>query len=169
MQRIRKDWLNPRLFWRNYRKTKRLLRTRTISHAPCLKGVVQRVYVMKPSKPNSALRKVCRAKLSNGKDVVAYIPGEGHNLQEHAIVLIRKGQIRDLQAVRWASTHRLEAPGLSSSAQSQGYPRGQRLRWRRRTQDGEVKVRQCVRSAPLLSTFVSKHHAAKRAKKVSAA
>lgn len=146
MQRMKRTWLTPRIFHREYRKAKRLLRTRTLSHSPCLKGVVQRVYVMKPSKPNSALRKVCRARLSNGKDVVAYIPGEGHNLQEHAIVLIRKGNIRDLQAVRCACSNSLLRPCRSQSAQSQGHSWSEGLCWRGGAEDGEVEVRQCVRS-----------------------
>jgi small subunit ribosomal protein S12 len=56
---------------------------------------------MTPKKPNSALRKVCRVRLSNGKELTAYIPGEGHNLQEHSIVLVRGGRVRDLPGVRY--------------------------------------------------------------------
>lgn len=56
---------------------------------------------MTPKKPNSALRKICRVRLSNGKELTAYIPGEGHNLQEHSIVLVRGGRVRDLPGVRY--------------------------------------------------------------------
>lgn len=77
------------------------------STAPALKscpqkrGVCTRVYTSTPKKPNSALRKVARVRLSNGIEVTAYIPGEGHNLQEHSIVLIRGGRIKDLPGVRY--------------------------------------------------------------------
>lgn len=64
------------------------------------KGVVSKVYTTKPRKPNSAVRKVCRVKLSTGKSTIAYIPGEGHNLQEHSVVLIRGGRTKDLPGIR---------------------------------------------------------------------
>ena len=69
--------------------------------APQRRGVCTRVYTVTPKKPNSALRKVCRVRLSNGIEVTAYIPGEGHNLQEHSIVLVRGGRVRDLPGVRY--------------------------------------------------------------------
>lgn len=69
--------------------------------APQKRGVCTRVYTSTPKKPNSALRKVARVRLSNGIEVTAYIPGEGHNLQEHSIVLIRGGRIKDLPGVRY--------------------------------------------------------------------
>jgi len=68
---------------------------------PQLRGVCTRVYTTTPKKPNSALRKVCRVRLSNGIEVTAYIPGIGHNLQEHSIVLVRGGRVRDLPGVRY--------------------------------------------------------------------
>ena len=68
---------------------------------PQRRGVCTRVYTTTPKKPNSALRKVARVKLSNGTEVTAYIPGEGHNLQEHSIVLVRGGRVRDLPGVRY--------------------------------------------------------------------
>ena len=77
------------------------------SSAPALKsspqkrGVCTRVYTATPKKPNSALRKIARVRLSNGLEVTAYIPGEGHNLQEHSIVLVRGGRVKDLPAVRY--------------------------------------------------------------------
>ncbi|OFX67636.1 MAG: 30S ribosomal protein S12 [Bacteroidetes bacterium GWE2_29_8] len=68
---------------------------------PQKRGVCVRVYTTTPKKPNSAMRKVARVRLSNGKEVNAYIPGEGHNLQEHSIVLIRGGRVKDLPGVRY--------------------------------------------------------------------
>jgi small subunit ribosomal protein S12 len=68
---------------------------------PQKRGVCLRVYTATPKKPNSALRKVARVRLSNGKEVTCYIPGEGHNLQEHSVVLIRGGRVRDLPGVRY--------------------------------------------------------------------
>lgn len=69
--------------------------------APFKRGVCLIVKTMTPKKPNSALRKVARVRLSNGKEVTAYIPGEGHNLQEHSIVLVRGGKVRDLPGVKY--------------------------------------------------------------------
>ena len=68
---------------------------------PLKRGVCTRVYTVTPKKPNSALRKVCRVRLSTGTEVTAYIPGEGHNLQEHSIVLVRGGRVKDLPGVRY--------------------------------------------------------------------
>ena len=68
---------------------------------PFRRGVCTRVYTTTPKKPNSALRKVCRVRLSNGIEVTAYIPGVGHNLQEHSIVLVRGGRVKDLPGVRY--------------------------------------------------------------------
>jgi len=68
---------------------------------PQKRGVCVRVYITTPKKPNSALRKVARVRLSNGIEVTSYIPGEGHNLQEHSIVLIRGGRVKDLPGVRY--------------------------------------------------------------------
>jgi len=69
--------------------------------SPQRRGVCTRVYTTTPKKPNSALRKVCRVRLTSGIEVTAYIPGEGHNLQEHSIVLVRAGRVRDLPGVRY--------------------------------------------------------------------
>jgi small subunit ribosomal protein S12 len=68
---------------------------------PQKRGVCMRVYTATPKKPNSALRKVARVRLTNGQEVTAYIPGEGHNLQEHSIVLIRGGRVKDLPGIRY--------------------------------------------------------------------
>jgi len=72
-----------------------------LMECPQRRGVCTRVYTTTPKKPNSALRKVARVKLTNGMEVTAYIPGEGHNLQEHSVVLIRGGRVRDLPGVRY--------------------------------------------------------------------
>jgi small subunit ribosomal protein S12 len=72
-----------------------------LTKCPQRRGVCTRVYTTTPKKPNSALRKVARVRLTNGFEVTAYIPGEGHNLQEHSIVLIRGGRVKDLPGVRY--------------------------------------------------------------------
>ena len=72
-----------------------------LDSCPQKRGVCIRVYTTTPKKPNSALRKVARVKLTNGQEVSAYIPGEGHNLQEHSVVLIRGGRVKDLPGVRY--------------------------------------------------------------------
>tara|TARA_B100000886_G_C20156238_1_gene380152 strand:- start:135 stop:545 length:411 start_codon:yes stop_codon:yes gene_type:complete len=72
-----------------------------LEHSPQKRGVCTRVYTTTPKKPNSALRKVARVKLTNGFEVTSYIPGEGHNLQEHSVVLIRGGRVKDLPGVRY--------------------------------------------------------------------
>jgi len=72
-----------------------------LDSCPQRRGVCTRVYTTTPKKPNSALRKVAKVRLSNGMEVIAYIPGEGHNLQEHSIVLIRGGRVKDLPGVRY--------------------------------------------------------------------
>ena len=69
--------------------------------APQKRGVCTRVYTTTPKKPNSALRKVAKVRLTNQREVISYIPGEGHNLQEHSVVLIRGGRVRDLPGVRY--------------------------------------------------------------------
>ena len=76
-------------------------RTELPKGCPFKRGVCLKVYTTTPKKPNSALRKVAKVRLSNGMEVIAYIPGEGHNLQEHSIVLIRGGRVKDLPGVRY--------------------------------------------------------------------
>ena len=76
-------------------------KTKDLEECPQKRGVCLQVKTMTPKKPNSALRKVARVRLSNGKEVTVYIPGEGHNLQEHSVVLIRGGRVRDLPGVRY--------------------------------------------------------------------
>ena len=75
--------------------------TPALRGAPQKRGVCTRVYTTTPKKPNSALRKVARVRLTSGMEVTAYIPGEGHNLQEHSIVLVRGGRVKDLPGVRY--------------------------------------------------------------------
>ena len=87
---------------RKPRKTKTLKSdVPALKNCPQRRGVCTRVYTTTPKKPNSALRKVARVRLSNGFEVTAYIPGEGHNLQEHSVVLIRGGRVKDLPGVRY--------------------------------------------------------------------
>ena len=90
-QLVRKGRTTPKL------KTK----TPALRGAPQKRGVCTRVYTTTPKKPNSALRKVCRVRLTGGVEVTAYIPGVGHNLQEHSIVLVRGGRVKDLPGVRY--------------------------------------------------------------------
>ena len=87
---------------RKSRKSKKAKSTvPALESCPQKRGVCTRVYTTTPKKPNSALRKVARVRLSNGFEVTAYIPGEGHNLQEHSVVLIRGGRVKDLPGVRY--------------------------------------------------------------------
>ena len=87
---------------RKGRKTmKKTSKSRAMESCPQKRGVCTRVYTTTPKKPNSALRKVAKIRLTNGFEVIAYIPGEGHNLQEHSIVLIRGGRVKDLPGVRY--------------------------------------------------------------------
>ncbi len=86
---------------------------------PQKRGVCTRVYTTTPKKPNSALRKVARVRLTNGFEVTSYIPGEGHNLQEHSIVLIRGGRVKDLPGVRYHIVRgTLDASGVADRKQS---------------------------------------------------
>ncbi len=80
---------------------KRKSKAPALDGCPQKRGVCIRVYTTTPKKPNSALRKVAKVRLSNGKEVIAYIPGEGHNLQEHSVVLVRGGRVKDLPGVKY--------------------------------------------------------------------
>jgi small subunit ribosomal protein S12 len=95
--------------------------------SPFKRGVVLAVRTMTPMKPNSALRKVARARLSNGREITAYIPGEGHNLQEHAIVLVRGGRVKDLPGVRYTIVR-----GVYDTAGVEGRRKGRSLYGTRR-------------------------------------
>ncbi|MEZ5990351.1 MAG: 30S ribosomal protein S12 [Planctomycetota bacterium] len=90
-----------------------------LDRCPQKQGVCTQVKTMTPKKPNSALRRVARVRLSNGKEVTVYIPGEGHNLQEHSIVLVRGGRVRDLPGVRYHIIRgTLDASGVDDRKQS---------------------------------------------------
>jgi small subunit ribosomal protein S12 len=90
-----------------------------LKRSPLKRGVCTRVYTVTPKKPNSALRKVARVRLTNGIEVTAYIPGEGHNLQEHSIVLIRGGRVKDLPGVRYHIVRgSLDTAGVANRKQS---------------------------------------------------
>ena len=89
-----------------------------LDRSPQKRGVCTKVYTTTPKKPNSALRKVARVRLSNGQEVTCYIPGEGHNLQEHSVVLIRGGRVKDLPGVRYHILRgNLDTQGVTSRKQ----------------------------------------------------
>ena len=93
-------------------------KSRALDSCPQRRGVCIRVYTTTPKKPNSAMRKVARVRLTNGKEVNAYIPGEGHNLQEHSIVLVRGGRVKDLPGVRYHLVRgTLDAQGVDDRKQ----------------------------------------------------
>ena len=90
-----------------------------LERSPQKRGVCVKVYTTTPKKPNSALRKVARVRLSNGHEVTSYIPGEGHNLQEHSIVLVRGGRVKDLPGVRYKVIRgALDTSGVSDRKQA---------------------------------------------------
>jgi small subunit ribosomal protein S12 len=90
-----------------------------LESCPQRRGVCTRVYTTTPKKPNSALRKACRVRLTNGYEVTSYIPGVGHNLQEHSIVLVRGGRVKDLPGVRYHTVRgTLDAQGVAGRKQS---------------------------------------------------
>ena len=94
-------------------------KTPALKGAPQRRGVCTRVYTTTPKKPNSALRKVARVRLSSGIEVTAYIPGEGHNLQEHSIVLVRGGRVKDIPGVRYKVIRgALDASGVDERRQA---------------------------------------------------
>ena len=104
------------------RKSRKMSRKMTkapvLDRCPAKRGVCLQVKTMTPKKPNSALRKITRVRLSNGKEVTVYIPGEGHNLQEHSIVLIRGGRVKDLPGVRYHIVRgTLDASGVADRRQ----------------------------------------------------
>ncbi|MBI1375408.1 MAG: 30S ribosomal protein S12 [Phycisphaera sp.] len=103
-------------------------KVKDLGGAPQKRGVCLQVRTVTPKKPNSALRKVARVRLSNGNEVTAYIPGEGHNLQEHSIVLVRGGRVRDLPGVRYhivrGSLDTLGVDGRKQSRSKYGAKKG---------------------------------------------
>ena len=93
-------------------------KSRALDSSPQRRGVCTRVYTTTPKKPNSALRKVAKVRLTNKIEVIAYIPGEGHNLQEHSVVLIRGGRVKDLPAVKYHVIRgTLDAAGVNNRKQ----------------------------------------------------
>lgn len=105
---------------RKPRKTsKRKTKSPALKQCPQRRGVCTRVYTVTPKKPNSALRKVARVRLTNGIEVTSYIPGVGHNLQEHSVVLIRGGRVKDLPGVRYHIIRgALDTQGVQGRTQS---------------------------------------------------
>lgn len=103
-------------------KRKRIVeksKSRALKGSPQVRGVCTRVFTTTPKKPNSALRKVARVKLSTGIEVSAYIPGEGHNLQEHSVVLVRGGRVKDLPGVKYHIVRgALDTAGVEGRKQS---------------------------------------------------
>ena len=90
-----------------------------LMRSPQRRGVCIRVYTQTPKKPNSALRKICRVRLTNGREVTAYIPGVGHTLQEHSVVLVRGGRVKDLPGVRYHIVRgTLDSTGVADRKQS---------------------------------------------------
>jgi small subunit ribosomal protein S12 len=101
------------------KKTKAKSKSPALKRAPHARGVCTRVFTTTPKKPNSALRKVARVKLTNGYEVTAYIPGEGHNLQEHSVVLLRGGKVKDLPGVKYHIVRgALDTAGVENRKQS---------------------------------------------------
>ncbi len=101
------------------KKIKERSSTRARMGCPQRRGVCLRVYTTTPKKPNSALRKVCRVRLSNGMEVTVYIPGIGHNLQEHSVVLVRGGRVKDLPGIRYQVIRgALDAAGVQDRKKS---------------------------------------------------
>ncbi len=94
-------------------------KSRALNSCPQRRGVCTRVYTTTPKKPNSALRKVAKVRLTNGLEVICYIPGEGHNLQEHSIVLVRGGRVKDLPGVRYTIVRgALDTAGVANRKKS---------------------------------------------------
>ena len=108
---------SPALHWRQNTLRNRVVWSKVGS--PQRRGVCVQVRTMTPKKPNSALRKIARVRLTNGTEVTAYIPGEGHNLQEHSVVMVRGGRVRDLPGVRYHIVRGvLDTAGVASRGRS---------------------------------------------------
>lgn len=109
----KKDKTPALSFYFNYQKNRPVYST-----SPFKRGVCLKVFTTTPKKPNSALRKVARVRLTNGMEVTAYIPGEGHNLQEHSVVLLRGGKVKDLPGVRYHIVRgKLDTTGVEGRTQ----------------------------------------------------
>lgn len=101
------------------KKIKKKTKSPALQNNPQRRGVCTRVYTRTPKKPNSALRKVARVRLTNGFEVTTYIPGEGHNLQEHSVILIRGGRVKDLPGVRYHTIRgALDCQGVKNRMQA---------------------------------------------------
>ena len=101
------------------KKIEKKSKSRALQNCPQRQGVCTRVYTATPKKPNSALRKVARVRLTSGIEITAYIPGVGHNLQEHSVVLVRGGRVKDLPGVRYHIVRgTLDSSGVDSRRQS---------------------------------------------------
>ena len=101
------------------KKITRKSKSGALDQCPQRRGVCIRVYTTTPKKPNSALRKVAKVRMTNGEEIIAYIPGEGHNLQEHSIVLVRGGRVKDLPGVRYHIVRgTLDTGGVDNRKQS---------------------------------------------------
>lgn len=112
--------INQLLRQKSGRKTKKIiLKKPALQKSPQKKGICIRVYTRTPKKPNSALRKVAKVRLTNGAQVIAFIPGEGHNLQEHSVILIRGGRVKDLPGVKYKLIRgKLDLQGVVNRKQS---------------------------------------------------
>ena len=153
----------PRLEWNDelmptinqlVRKPRRPVKYKTkapvLESSPFKRGVCLQVKTMTPKKPNSALRKVARVRLSNGKEITAYIGGEGHNLQEHSIVLVRGGRVRDLPGVRYHIVRGvLDCQGVGERKQARskyGAQRKKAARARRERRNDQTPAGRCTES-----------------------
>jgi len=117
-KRVKKKVKAPALRYTNSAAGRYAGRLRSGTNAPQKRGVCTQVKTMTPTKPNSALRKIARVRLTNSVEVTAYIPGEGHNLQEHSVVLIRGGRVKDLPGVRYHIVRgALDARGVENRKQ----------------------------------------------------
>ena len=97
-------------------------KSRALKQCPQRRGVCTRVYTTTPRKPNSAIRKVAKVRLTSGVEVISYIPGEGHNLQEHSVVLVRGGRVKDLPGVRYHTVRgALDTAGVDKRKQSRSH------------------------------------------------
>ena len=104
---------------KNRKPPRKFSKSPVLNRSPQKRGVCLQVKTMTPKKPNSALRKITRVRLSNGREVTVYIPGEGHNLQEHSIVLVRGGRVRDLPGVRYHIVRgKLDCQGVQDRKQA---------------------------------------------------
>ena len=111
-------------------KVEKLNKVPAMESCPQKRGVCTRVYTTTPKKPNSALRKVARVRLSNGHEVTSYIPGEGHNLQEHSVVLIRGGRVKDLPGVRYHILRgNLDTQGVTARKQRRSLYGAKKPKW----------------------------------------